>query len=216
MGAQGDQAAPKAPKLKPKDAQGLPKVLQRHPKIPKVAKICQKWFKSSKNGSKNEPKIVQNRQKNIRRNWNDFGEDIQSKIFDFLVDFASPDLRNTLEKQGFWKLFRFLTFWDLKSFFDRLLIDFQLQNESNFEKNKRKFDPKFKLEFEGPILEIFGYFWGILEGSEKIFESLNQLGGARAASEGEGEAKAQPLGYLKNSECSLTRLRHPSERDAAD
>ena len=76
MGAQGDQAAPKAPKLKPKDAQGLPKVLQRHPKIPKVVKICQKWFKSAKNGFKNEPKIVQNRQKNIRRNWNDFGEDI--------------------------------------------------------------------------------------------------------------------------------------------
>jgi len=46
------------------------------------------------------------------------------------------------------------------------------------------------LEFEGPILEIFGYFWGILEDSEKIFECLNQLGGARAASEGEGEAKA--------------------------
>jgi hypothetical protein len=106
------------------------------------------------------------------------------------VDVASPDLRNTLEKQGFWKLFRFLTFWDLKSFFDRLLIDFELQNESNFEKNKRKFDPKFKLEFEGPILEIFGYFLGILESSEKLFKSLNQLGGARAASEGEGEAKA--------------------------
>ena len=72
----GDQAAPKAPKLKPKDDQSIPKVLQRHPKIPKVANICQKWFKSNKNGSKNEPKIVQNRQKNIRRNWNDFGEDI--------------------------------------------------------------------------------------------------------------------------------------------
>ena len=72
------------------------------------------------------------------------------------MDFASPDLRNTLKKQKFWKLFRFLTCWDLKSFFDRFLIDFELQNESNFEKNKINFDPKFKSEFEGPILEIFG------------------------------------------------------------
>jgi len=86
------------------------------------------------------------------------------------VDFASPDLRNTLKKQGFWKLFRFLTFWDLKSFFDRFLIDFELQNESNFEKNKRKFDPKFELEFEGPILEIFGYFWGRRSNPGKYFQ----------------------------------------------
>ena len=35
MGAQGDQAAPKAPKLKPNDAQSLPKVAQRPPKTPK-------------------------------------------------------------------------------------------------------------------------------------------------------------------------------------
>ena len=35
MAAQGDQAAPKAPKLKPNDAQSLPKVAQRPPKTPK-------------------------------------------------------------------------------------------------------------------------------------------------------------------------------------
>ena len=110
------------------------------------------------------------------------------------MDFASPDLRNTLGKQGFWKLFRFLTFWDLKSFFDRFVIDFELQNESNFEKNKRKFDPKFKLEFEGPILEIFGDFLRFSSDPGKLFESFFEsffeTGGARASSEGEGEAKA--------------------------
>ena len=73
MGAQGEQAAPKAPKLKPKDAQSFPKVVQRHPKIPKVAQSGKKW---SKSGKKRVPKIDKNRQKNIRRIWNDFGEDI--------------------------------------------------------------------------------------------------------------------------------------------
>jgi len=76
MGAQGDQAAPKASKLKPNDGQSLPKVLQRHTKIQKVAQSCQKWSKSGKKGFQNEPKIVKNRLKNIRRIWNDFGEDI--------------------------------------------------------------------------------------------------------------------------------------------
>ena len=37
MGAQGDQAAPKAPKLKPNDAQSLPKVAQRPPQDSKRA-----------------------------------------------------------------------------------------------------------------------------------------------------------------------------------
>ena len=35
MGAQGDQVAPKASKLKANDAQSLPKVAQRPPKTPK-------------------------------------------------------------------------------------------------------------------------------------------------------------------------------------
>ena len=76
IGAQGDQAAPRAPKLKPNDGQSLPKVLQRHPKIPKVSKSDQKWSKSCKNASKNEPNIEQNGVKNVARIWNDFGEDV--------------------------------------------------------------------------------------------------------------------------------------------
>ena len=55
MGAQGDQAAPKAPKFKPNDAQSLPKVAQRPPKIPKglqndpqmLPKMLQKCEKSN-------------------------------------------------------------------------------------------------------------------------------------------------------------------------
>ena len=50
MGAQGDQAAPKAPKLTPSDAQSLPKPAQSHPKTPKVvqsdAKMVPKVIKS--------------------------------------------------------------------------------------------------------------------------------------------------------------------------
>ena len=75
-GFQGDQAAPKAPKLKPKDAQSIPKVAQRHTKIPKVAKSPRSESKSGKNGSQNEPNIFKNHQKKHTKNLNDFGEDI--------------------------------------------------------------------------------------------------------------------------------------------
>ena len=54
MGAQGDQAAPKAPKLKPDDPQSLPKVAQSYPKIPKSGP------KRSQNVTRSAPKLSQN------------------------------------------------------------------------------------------------------------------------------------------------------------
>ena len=55
MGAQGDQAAPKAPKLKAEAAQSLPKIAQSHPRTPKVIQ------KASKSG----PKIGQHWEKTV-------------------------------------------------------------------------------------------------------------------------------------------------------
>ena len=48
MEAQGDQTAPKAPKLKAEAAQSLPKIAQSPPKTPKVVQ------KASKSGQKIE------------------------------------------------------------------------------------------------------------------------------------------------------------------
>ena len=42
MGAQGDQSAPKAPKLKAEAAQSLPKIAQGDPKTPKVVQKASK------------------------------------------------------------------------------------------------------------------------------------------------------------------------------
>ena len=58
MGAQGDQAAPKAPKLKPNDAQSLPKVAQRLPKTPK----------GRQNDPKMQPKVLQKCKKSSNKN----------------------------------------------------------------------------------------------------------------------------------------------------
>ena len=53
-----------------------------------------------------------------------------------------------------------------------------------------KIDVEFASEFEGPILEIFRDFFEIWSEVLKVFKSLVRPGGARASSEGEGEAKA--------------------------
>ena len=89
MGAQGDQAAPKAPKLKPNDAQSLPKVDQRPPKTSKGAKTTPKCDqKCSKN--------VESRVKKINGIQNDFGEHILIANLQILVEFGSPNLQKPL------------------------------------------------------------------------------------------------------------------------
>ena len=57
MGAQGDQAAPKAPKLKPSDAQSLPKVVQGSPETSKVF-----WKDPTMS-----PKVLGNHEKSIKK-----------------------------------------------------------------------------------------------------------------------------------------------------
>ena len=76
MGAQGDQAAPKAPKLKPKDAQSLPKVLQRHPKILKVPKVAKSNPKVAKKDPTMSPKLL----KIVKKTYEEFGT-ILERIF---------------------------------------------------------------------------------------------------------------------------------------
>ena len=76
MGAQGDQAAPKAPKLMPSDAHSLPKVVQRHPKIPKVAKVA----KSCPKVAKTDPKMRQEISKIVKQTYEEFGT-ILERIF---------------------------------------------------------------------------------------------------------------------------------------
>ena len=76
MGAQGDQAAPKAPKLKPKDAQSLPKVVKRHPKIQKVTKSAKSGPKVAKTG----PKMSQKLSKIVNKTYEEFGT-ILERIF---------------------------------------------------------------------------------------------------------------------------------------
>ena len=44
MGAQGDQAAPKAPNFKPVDPQSLPKPAQSPPRPQKLPKTTPKWL----------------------------------------------------------------------------------------------------------------------------------------------------------------------------
>ena len=73
MGAQGDQAKPKAPKLKPNAGQSLPKVVPSHPKTTKVVP----------NGAQSGAKMEQNGVKNGVRIQNDFREDILLKILIF-------------------------------------------------------------------------------------------------------------------------------------
>ena len=86
MGAQGDQAAPKAPKLKPDDDQSLPKVAQSRPKTPKVVQKA----------SKSEANMEQNGGKNDARIQNNFGEHIWSENQQILAMSASPNLQKPL------------------------------------------------------------------------------------------------------------------------
>ena len=60
----------------------------------------------------------------------------------------------------------------------------------NLSKICPKIDPKFKLKVEGPILEIFCDFWRFSIRVGKFFKCFGRVGGRRASSEGEGEAKA--------------------------
>ena len=59
-----------------------------------------------------------------------------------------------------------------------------------FKKIGPNIDTKSKLEFEAPVFEIFGDLGANLEVNQKVFKSWDQVGGVRASSEGEGEAKA--------------------------
>ena len=51
-----------------------------------------------------------------------------------------------------------------------------------------KIVPKFKLKFEGLILEIFGDLGAETEQLRKYFQISIRVGGARASSEREGKA----------------------------
>ena len=83
--------------------------------------------------------------------------------------------------------FSFLNVFYLEVDFWSILIDLELQNEIKFEYICPKIDPKFTFEFKGPILEVLR---SILEQHQNVFLCFWELGGARASSEGEGEAKA--------------------------
>ena len=76
--------------------------------------------------------------------------------------------------------------------FERFLIDFELQNESKFETNCPKIDPKFKSNFEGRIWEIFGDLGAQKStfgaASENLFSCFFRDGRVRASSEREGKA----------------------------
>ena len=90
MGAQGDQATPKAPKLKPNDAQSLPKgspeTSQDSKRAPKRPNKCDQ--KCSKN--------VENRVKKTTGIGNDVGDHIWSENLQIRAEFASPNLKKSL------------------------------------------------------------------------------------------------------------------------
>ena len=83
MGAQGDQVAPRVPKLKANDAQSLPKVIQRHPKTPKV-------FQDE---PKIGPEVLQNCQKSSKKHNPDL-----ERFWKRYLEWKSQIL------SGFWKL----------------------------------------------------------------------------------------------------------------
>ena len=57
-----------------------------------------------------------------------------------------------------------------------------------------KIDPKFKLKFEGPILEIFGDFGANLEHNQNIFKFLYGSAEGGRPAKGRGKLKLSPLG----------------------
>ena len=70
MGAQGDQVAPRAPKLKANDAQKSPK------SRPKSSQDAKSGPKSFQNETKSAPKLTKIRKQNGARIQNEFGEHI--------------------------------------------------------------------------------------------------------------------------------------------
>ena len=106
--------------------------------------------------------------KNLERFWSGHLDNKSSNLSGFSKLVPSETMVKTVVLEGF----SILTLFIQSSIFDRFLLDFELQNETNFEYICPKIDPKFKLEFEGPNLEIFGDFLGIWEQGKKIFSNF--------------------------------------------